>query len=338
MQTGSRMSQPIDRRQALALVAGTVATGPVAARAQQKPKMQTIGWLSSRSQAESDVVRAAFHKGLGEAGYVEGSNVAVAYRWADGRYDALPRLAADLVALDVDVIFAAGGPPSAVAAKAATARIPVVFIANSPVELGLVADLGRPGANLTGIGLLTPALVMKQLQYLKEVLPGAGTFAYLENPQSPAREITESSVLKAAEVLKIKIHLLHAGTEAEIDRALESFATLGADGLVVHGEPFFDSQRERIIALATRHSIAGCYPWREYAVLGGMMSYGSNLPDAYREAARFHVGRILKGEKPADLPVEQPTKFELVVNLRAAKALGVAIPPTILLRADEVLD
>jgi putative tryptophan/tyrosine transport system substrate-binding protein len=328
----------IKRRETLAILAGAAtATWSSATAAQQKQPMPVVGWLSSRSEPESAAVLAAFHKGLGEAGFVEGQTVAIIYRWADGRYELLPALVAELIDRKVGVVFAAGGPPTAAAAKAATTSIPIVFIANSPVELGLVASLGRPGGNLTGIGLLTPDLVAKQLQYLKEAVPQAKEFAYLENPKSPAAPITEASVRDAARYLEIKVHVLYASTETELEKAFETFAALGAGGIAVHGEPFFDSQRSRIIALSGRHSVVGCYPWREYAVLGGLMSYGSNLPDAYRQAA-IYVGRILKGEKPTDLPVQQPTKFEMVVNLKTAKVLRLTIPPSILLRADEVIE
>jgi putative tryptophan/tyrosine transport system substrate-binding protein len=331
------MNLRIKRRSFLASLAATAASWSRAAGAQQMASVPLIGWVSSRSETESASVRASFHKGLAEADFVEGQNVAVLYRWAEGRYDLLPALAVELVNRKVDCILAAGGPPTVVAAKAATTSIPIVFIANNPVELGIVASLDRPGGNLTGIGLLVADLVAKQLEFLKEVVPQASALAYLQNPKSPTAALNEGSVRDAARSLGIKLNVIHASAEVELDKAFEAIAALGSRGVIVEGDPYFDSRRERIIALATQHSVVGCYPWREYAVLGGLMSYGSNLPDAYRQSAHY-VGRILKGAKPADLPVERPDKFELVLNLKAAKALGIAIPPTLVARADELIE
>jgi len=299
--------------------------------------MPVIGFLSSRSPGESAKVVEAFQQGLREAQFVEGQNVAITFRWAEGRYDLLPALVAELVKRKVDCILAAGGPPTVVAAKAATTSIPIVFIANNPVELGIVASLDRPGGNLTGIGLLVADLVAKQLEFLKEVVPQASALAYLQNPKSPTAALNEGSVRDAARTLGIKLNIIHASAEVELDKAFEAVAALGSRGIIVEGDPYFDSRRERIIALATHHSVVGCYPWREYAALGGLMSYGSNLPDAYRQSAHY-VGRILKGAKPADLPVERPDKFELVLNLKTARALGITIPPTLVARADEVIE
>jgi ABC-type uncharacterized transport system substrate-binding protein len=331
------MTVRIKRRSALTGLVATAVTWSCAAVAQHRSSMPVIGWISSRSETESAAVRASFHTGLAEAGFVDGQNVTIVYAWADGRYDLLPALAAELVDRKVDCIFAAGGPPTVAAAKAATTSIPIVFIANNPVELGIVASLDRPGGNLTGIGLLVADLVAKQLEFLKEVVPQASALAYLQNPKSPTAALNEGSVRDAARTLGIKLDVIHASAEIELDKAFEAIAALGSRAIIVEGDPFFDSQRERIIALATHHSVVGCYPWREYAVLGGLMSYGSNLPDAYRQSAHY-VGRILKGAKPGDLPVERPDKFELVVNLKTAKVLGITIPPTLIARADEVIE
>ena len=331
------MNLRINRRFFVASLAATVAARSRTAGAQQMAFVPLIGWVSSRSETESASVRASFHKGLAEAGFVQGQNVTFVYRWAEGRYDLLPALAADLVNRKVDCIFAAGGPPTVAAAKVATTSIPIVFIANNPVELGFVASLDRPGGNLTGIGLLVADLVAKQLEFLKEVVPQASALAYLQNPKSPTAALNEGSVRDAARTLGIKLDVIHASAEVELDKAFEAISALGSRAIIVEGDPFFDSRRERIIALATHHSVVGCYPWREYAVLGGLMSYGSNLPDAYRQSAHY-VGRILKGEKPADLPVERPDKIELVVNLKTAKALGITIPPTLVARADELIE
>lgn len=331
------MTSLIKRRTALGAFLGTAIAWPFALAAQQNRQKPLVGWLSSRSESESSAVLAAFRQGFAEAGFVENQNVEVIYRWAEGRYDLLPKLASELVDRKVDVIFAAGGPPSASAAKAATSVISVVFIASSPVELGLVDGLARPGGNLTGISLLTVDLVTKQLQYLKELVPQATAFAYLENPHSPAAAITEASVRNAARHLQIKLHVLHAGTEVELIKAFDDYLALRAGGMIVHSEPFLDSKRAQIVSLAQQHAVPGCFPWREYAVLGGLMSYGSSLPNAYHKAA-LYVARILKGEKPADLPVEQPTKFEMVLNLKTAKTLGLTVPTAVLAGADEVIE
>jgi len=331
------MSSRLNRRAALSLLGNAALAASVhPVIAQGSTTTPLIGWVSSRAERESAVVLKSFRDGLRESGLVEGRNVDITYLWADSQYDRLPALCTQLVDRKVNVIFAAGGPPTAAAAKAATKQIPIVFIANSPVELGIVESLARPGGNLTGIGLLTPELVKKQLQYLREALPEARKFAYLENPKSPAASITEAAVRDAAQALGIKVDFLYASTEPEIDAVFEGFGKLGAAGLAVHGEPYFDSHREQIIALATRYSVRGCYPWREYATLGGLMSYGSNLPHAYRQAA-IYVSRIVKGEKPSELPIQQPEKFEFVINLKAAKQISFTVPPELLARANQVM-
>ena len=323
------------RREFMMLVGGAAAW-PLAVRAQQ-PAMPVVGFLSSRSPGDSANVLAAFRQGLGEAGFVEGKNVAIEFRWAEGHYDQLAVMAADLVKLRVAAIFAAGGPPAAVAAKAATSTIPIVFSAAAePVELGLVASLNRPGGNVTGMSNFASELWAKNVQLLKELVPTAVVIGYLVNPASP----NAKSYLKGAAAgssLVADIRVLKASNEAELDEAFASLAALGARGLVVPNEPFLDSRRDMIVALSARYSIPTIYTIREYALAGGLMSYGPSLSDAYRKAA-VYLGRILKGEKPSDLPVQQPTKFEMVINLKTGKALGLTVPPTLLLQADEVIE
>jgi len=300
--------------------------------------MPIVGFLSSRSPSESASVIEAFRKGLEETGFVDGDNVAVTFRWAEGSYERLPHLATDLVRMRVAVLFAAGGPPSALAAKGATSTIPIIFSATSdPVRLGLVASLNRPGGNITGMSTLVPELAAKSIEVVKEMVPKASVIAYLANPSNPSGEFVAKEAQTATQPLGIQLHVLRASTVGELDEVFASLEKLRADALVVPGEPFFDSQRLRIVALSRRYRIVGCYPWRDYVVEGGLMSYGTSLPDSYRQAG-VYVGRILKGEKPADLPVMQPRKFELVINSKTAKALGLTIPPTLLARADEVIE
>jgi putative ABC transport system substrate-binding protein len=325
------------RRDFITLLGGAAVAWPLAARAQQSA-MPMIGFLSSRSPGESAGVIAAFRQGLAETGFVEGQNLAIAFRWAEGHYDRLPGLAAELVALRVAVLFAAGGPPSALTAKAATSSIPVVFSAvNDPVRLGLVPSLNRPGGNVTGMSLLTAELIGKMAQLLKETVPKVTAIAYLVNPSSPSAELYAKEASTMASALGIPIRVLNASTEQGLDEAFASLRKTGADVLVVPAEPFFDSQRERIVALATRHAVPMVASLREYVVAGALMSYGASLPDSYRRAA-IYVGRVLKGENPAELPVMQPTKFDLVLNLKTAKALGLAIPDRLLAIADEVIE
>jgi putative tryptophan/tyrosine transport system substrate-binding protein len=282
-------------------------------------------------------VVAAFRRGLGEAGFVEGQNLVIASRWAEGRYDRLPALAAELVNLRVAVLFAAGGPPSALAAKEATSTIPVVFSAVSdPISLGLVPSLNRPGGNVTGMSFLNSELVAKSAQLLKEAVPAAAVIAFLVNPSGPSAEIYAKEAPAAARALRIQIPVLNASTEHDLDAAFASLGKLDA-GVVVPAEPFFDSQRVRIVSLAAHHAVPMIASLREYVVAGGLMSYGPSLPDSYRRAG-IYVGRVLKGEKPSDLPVVQPTKFELVLNLRAAKALHLEFQDKLIALADEVVE
>jgi putative tryptophan/tyrosine transport system substrate-binding protein len=327
----------IGRREFITLLGSAAAAWPRAARAQQAA-MPVVGFLSSRSPGESADSVAAFREGLREAGFVEGQNLLIAFRWAEGRYDRLPALASDLVDLRVALLFAAGGSPSALAAKAATSKIPIVFSAsNDPVGLGLISSLSRPGGNITGMSAFNWELGPKRLELLKELVPRATIIAYLVNPMNPIAETELKAALAAASALGIQLHVLNASTEQDLDAAFAAVGTRRADGLVVAGEPFFDSQRDRLVALSSRHAVAACYAWREYVVAGGLMSYGTSLIESYREAG-IYAGRILKGEMPAALPVMQPTKFRLVLNHKTAKALGLTVPPALLARADEVIE
>jgi len=326
----------MSRREFIGLVGGLMAW-PRTVVAQQSA-MPVIGFLSSRSPGESVGSVAAFRRGLEEAGFTEGQNTLIAFRWAEGHYDRLPALAADLVGLRVAVLLAAGGSPSALAAKAATSSIPIVFSAsNDPVGLGLVASLNRPGGNVTGMGVFNSTLGAKRLELLKEVMPSASIIAYLVNPTNPMAEIELKEAFAAASSLGIQLHVLNASTEDDLDVTFPALVKLRVGGLVVAGEPFFDSQRGRLAGLSARHAVATCYAWREYVLAGGLMSYGTSLTNSYREAG-IYAGRILKGERPADLPVVQPTTFELVINLKTAKSLGLEMPPLLLARADEVLE
>jgi putative tryptophan/tyrosine transport system substrate-binding protein len=324
------------RRREFIGLAGAAVAWPVEARGQQA--MPIVGFLSSRSPNESSAVVDSFRKGLQEAGFIDGNNVAVTFRWAEGNYERLHELATDLVRMRVAVLFAAGGPPSALAAKRATSTIPIVFSATSdPVRLGLVASLNRPGGNITGMSTLVPELAAKSIEVVKEMAPKAAVIVFLVNPTNPSGEFVAKQAQTAAMPLGIQLHVLKASTVPELDEVFATLERLRADALVVPGEPFFDSQRMRIVALSRRYRIVGCYPWRDYVVEGGLMSYGTSLPDSYREAG-IYVGRILNGEKPANLPVMQPRKFELIINSKTAKALGITVPPTLLARADEVIE
>jgi putative ABC transport system substrate-binding protein len=325
------------RREFITLLGGAAVAWPFLARAQQKP-VPVIGFLSSRFPDESAGVASAFRQGLGEAGYVVGQNVAIEYRWAEGHYDRLPALAAELVSQRVSVILAAGGPPAAFAAKAATSTIPIIFsAAPDPVQLGLVASLNQPGGNVTGMGVFTATLGAKGVELLKQLVPTASQMAYLVNPSNPSAEIEVQEVLGAAKAIGIALQVFKASTDDELDAAFEAMGALPAHGLAVAGESFFDSRRQKIVALAARFRIPTAYAWRENVALGGLLSYGTSLPDSYRRAG-VYAGRVLKGEKPSNLPVMQPTRFELTINLKTAKDLGLAISPILLARADEVIE
>jgi putative tryptophan/tyrosine transport system substrate-binding protein len=326
------------RRDFIKAAGGAVTGWPLVARAQQ-PTIPIVGFLSGRSPYESATVLAAFGQGLGETGYFESKNVIIEHRWAEGRYDRLPALAAELVSRQVAVIAAVGGPNSGQAAKAATTTIPIVFVSGSdPVQEGLVASLNKPGGNATGVNPLLTAMEGKRLGFLREIIPNAVLIAVLLNPAMRDNFNRQTNdVQEAARAVGQQLLVLHASSEEEIEVAYARAAERGASGLLVAADPFMLSRRERLVALAAHYAIPAIYEVGEYATAGGLMSYGISLANAYRQAG-VYVGRILKGERPGDLPVLQPTKFEFVINLKTAKALGLTVPPSLLARADEVIE
>jgi ABC-type uncharacterized transport system substrate-binding protein len=331
------MAIGIGRRQFISVLGGTAVAWPLGARAQQ-PAMPVVGFLNPQSLDGRTHQVDAFRQGLADAGYVEGRNVAIEFRWAENQFDRLPALAADLVGRRVAVIAATGGVPSALTAKVATSTIPIVFTAGSdPVSSGLVASLNRPGGNVTGVSFLTDALGAKRLGLLREVMPKPATIAVLINPQGPDAASQLKDLPSAAELLGQPIEIVKASTQSEIDTAFAAISQMQVGALLVGADPFFNVRRHQIVALAARPSFPAIYESRDFPLAGGLMSYGASINDAYRQAG-VYVGRILKGEMPADLPVMQSTKFELVINLPTAKTLGLTIPPTLLALTDEVIE
>jgi putative ABC transport system substrate-binding protein len=325
------------RREFITLLGGAAAW-PVAARAQQ-PALPVIGFLNPGAPDASAPRVAAFRKGLNETGYVEGQNVTVDYYWSEDQYDRLPALAADLVRRRVTMIAATGGIASALAAKAATTTIPIVFrIGVNPVEVGLVASLNRPGGNITGVTNLTAEVGPKKLEFLHELIPTVTIVGLLINPTAGfSVEAQTTDLQAAARGLGLQLHVLHASTERDFDTAFATLVQLRAGGLVIGGDAFFTSRSEQLAALAVRHAMPTIWQTREFALAGGLMSYGDSSTDQYRLAGAY-TGRILKGEKPADLPVQQSTKVELIINLKTAKTLGITVPLALLTRADEVIE
>jgi len=324
------------RREFMLALGGVAAAWPLAARAQQ-PARPVIGFLNTLS-AERWPYLAAFHQGLKDAGYVEGQNVSIEYRWADGHYDRLPALAVDLVRRHVDLIVATGGDPSALAAKAATTTTPILSnVAEDPAKDGLVASLNHPGGNMTGVSILTASLEAKRVELLHELIPNAAVIAALVNPTFSEAESQLQVVQAAANKLGRQIRVLNASSEGEIDSAFADLIQHHVDALLVTSDPFFFAVREKLIALAARHAVPMIAFIREFTVAGGLMSYGTRLSDAYHQMG-VYSGRILKGDKPGDLPIVQPTRFELVINLKTAKALGISVPQTLQVAADEVIE
>jgi putative ABC transport system substrate-binding protein len=326
------------RRELITLLGGTAVAWPMVARAQQ-PAPPVIGYLGSESPDVFAGRLRAFRQGLSETGYVEGRNVAIEYRWAKNQFDQFPALLADLVRSKVTVIAAVTGTPPALAAKAATTTIPIVFVtAGDPVALGLVASLNRPGGNLTGVATLTVELGPKQLEVLHELVPTATIIALLVNPTNATNaEKLSRDLQAAAPTLGLQLHILHASTERDFDAVFASLPRLRAGALEIGSDPFFNSRSEQLAALALRHAMPTMFPFREYAIAGGLISYGNSFADAHRQVGAY-TGRILNGEKPADMPIQQSVKVELVINLKTAKALGLTVPPTLLARADEMIE
>jgi putative ABC transport system substrate-binding protein len=322
------------RRELMLLLGGAMTAGRIL-NAQQKA-IPVIGSLGISSPRPAAPFVAAFHQGLSDTGYVEGQSVAIDYRGAEGRYDRLPALAADIVGRNVDVIMA-WSDVAALAVKSATATIPIVFVAGDPVAVGLVASLAHPGGNLTGVSILTIELIPKRFELLSELVPQAKSIALLVNPNNAYAERVIRDVQETARAKGLQLHILTAGTEGEFQTAFASLVQLQAGALLVSPDTFFVSRREQLAALAARSEVPAIYEWREFTTAGGLISYGTSLIGIYRQAG-IYVGKILKGAKPTDLPVERPTKFELVINLKTAKALGLTVPQSILIRANKVIE
>ena len=324
------------RRDFLTLLGGAATAWSAAARAQQA--LPVIGFINPASPGELAQRAAAFRNGIAEVGFVEGRNVIIEYRWAEGRYDQLPALATDLVHRGVAAIAATGGIAAVRAAQSATSSIPIVFTSGSdPVEAGLVTSLNRPGGNVTGAGLMSTNLVAKRAELLRELMLGAKSIGFLANTNNPSSRFEVGEAETAARVLGLQIRVERAEGERDFARAFASIAQQRTEALLVATDPFFESRRSTLVDLAAQHAIPAIYALREYAVAGGLMTYGGSITDIYRQAG-VYVGRILKGEKPADLPVTQPSKFEFVVNMKTAKALRLEVPTSILLRADELIE
>lgn len=328
---GSRM-----RRRDFITLAGGAAAMPFAAHAQQQ--LPVIGFMHSRGQAGAGHVVAGFRRGLRDAGYIEGQNVRVEYRWGQGQFSRLPALAQELARIPASVIVAAGGEPVATAAKAATSTIPIVFVmSGDPVKLGLAASFNRPGGNVTGIDIFATTLDPKRLGLLHDLVPRASTVGFLINPNFPPSARQVEATQEAARTIGVAIRVLRANAEGEIEAAFETMAKENIRALAVAGSPLFDTFAGTIVKLAAQHAVPAIYHFREYALAGGLVSYGIDLPDVYRQVA-LYVSQILKGANPGDLPILRPTKFDLVINLKTAKALGLAIPPGVLAIADEVIE
>jgi len=325
------------RREFIALFGGAAASWPLAVYAQQRP-MPVIGFVNAASPGPLRQQIAAFREGLKNSDYVEGQNVAVEYRWAEGQYDRLPALVADLVRQQVSVIVAGGGAPAELAVKAATTTIPIVFsTGGDPVRSGLVASLNQPSGNITGVYHFATGLEAKRLGLLHEMLPKATPIAVLINPNYADAENQLRDVQEAAARLGVQLIIVRADAESDFDAAFSDLVRQRAGALLVSASPFFNTRREQLVVLAARHAVPAIFEWRDFAVAGGLMSYGTSLADAYRQVG-VYAGQILKGAKPVDLPVVQSTRFELVINMSTAKALGVDVPPTLIARADEVIE
>jgi putative ABC transport system substrate-binding protein len=328
----------IGRREFITLLGSAAATWPLAGRAQQREQMPVVGLLNSGSLHERVHLIAAFRQGLGESAYVEGRNVAIEFRWAEGQYDRLPALAADLVRRQVAVIAATGDTVSSLAAKGATTTIPIVFvIGGDPIAVGLVPSFSRPGGNITGVSVISSALAAKELELLHEIVPNAAVVGAVLNPDNPSVKRELSDLQSAARILGVQLVAQYANTESGIEAAFATLLQQRAGALLIEPDAYFLDRREQLVALAARHAVPAIYSRREFAAVGGLMSYGTSLADAYRQAG-VYVGRILKGTKPADLPVMQSTRFELVLNMKTAKALGLTFPLSLLGRADEVIE
>jgi len=328
----------VKRREFITLLGGAAAAWPLAATAQQPAPVPMIGYVSARSPDDTAHLVKAFLRGLSERGFIEGRNVTIEYRWALGQYERLAAMAAELVSRRVAVLVATGGEPAALAAKAATSTIPIVFATGGdPVQIGLVSSYNKPGGNATGINIVTTTLEAKRLGLLHELMPQAVVIGILLNPDLPNAESQLDDLRNAARALHVEIQVFRATTDREIEGAFEIISRQHIGTLLVTADPFFDTRRERLVALAARYVVPTMYHFREYVTAGGLISYGIDTLDAFRQIG-VYAGRILRGERPSDLPVFQPTKFEFVINLKTAKALGLDVPPTLLARADEVIE